>query len=89
MGRAVCLAYCPCHRRARVGTGLARRPAQGQGRSPRLGRRHVGQQYLWRGFDFYDDKSAAHVLTDLSLFDTGFGLSVAGHRAAASGFEDK
>jgi hypothetical protein len=46
-------------------------------------------KYLWRGFDFYDDKSAVHVLTDLSLFDTGFGVSVAGNRACASGFEDR
>ena len=46
-------------------------------------------KYLWRGFDFYDDKAAVHLLTDLRLFDTGFGLSVAGHRAATSGFEDK
>lgn len=46
-------------------------------------------KYLWRGFDFYDDKAAVHLLTDLSLFDTGFGVSVAGHRAATGGFEDK
>lgn len=48
-----------------------------------------GSKYLWRGFDFYDDKGAVHLLTDLSLFDTGFGVAVAGHRAAAGGFEDK
>jgi hypothetical protein len=46
-------------------------------------------KYLWRGFDLYDDKSAVHVVTDLSLFDTGFGVAVAGHRANSSGFEDK
>ncbi|MBN1508961.1 MAG: hypothetical protein JW955_19095 [Sedimentisphaerales bacterium] len=46
-------------------------------------------KYLWRGFDVYDDKSAVHVVTDLSLFDTGFGFAVAGHRANPSGCEDK
>jgi len=46
-------------------------------------------KYLWRGFDFYDDEGALHLQTDLSLFDTGFGVSVAGNRAASGGFEDK
>jgi hypothetical protein len=46
-------------------------------------------QYMWRGFDFYDDRAATHFLTDISLFDTGFGISVAGHRANSSGFEDR
>jgi hypothetical protein len=46
-------------------------------------------KYLWRGFDLYEDKSALHLLADLSLFDTGFGISAAGHRAAPAGFEDK
>ena len=45
-------------------------------------------KYLWRGFDIYDDKSAVHMLADLNLFDTGFGVSVVGHRANSSGFED-
>jgi hypothetical protein len=46
-------------------------------------------KYLWRGFDIYDDKSVLHLLADVSLFDTGFGVSVAGHDAATGGFEDK
>ena len=46
-------------------------------------------KYLWRGFDFYDDKGAVHLLTDLSLFDTGFGVSLGANRATSSGFEDK
>ncbi len=46
-------------------------------------------KYLWYGFDFYEDKAALHLQTDLSLFDTGFGVSVTGHRAASGGFEDK
>ena len=45
-------------------------------------------KYIWRGFDMYDDKSAVHMLADLNLFDTGFGVSVVGHRANSSGFED-
>ncbi len=44
-------------------------------------------KYIWRGFEIFDDKSAVHMLGDLSLGDTGFGLSVAGHRANSSGFE--
>lgn len=46
-------------------------------------------KYIWRGFDVYDDKSATHLLADLSLFDTGFGANVVGHRANSSGFEDR
>ncbi len=44
-------------------------------------------QFMWRGFDLYDDKSAVHLLADLNLFDTGFGMSALGHRANSSGFE--
>lgn len=46
-------------------------------------------QYIWRGFDVYDDKSAVHLLADVDLFQTGFGISVAGHRANSSGFEEQ
>jgi len=46
-------------------------------------------KYIWRGFDVYDDKSATHLLADLSLFDTGFGVRAVGHRANSSGFEDR
>jgi len=46
-------------------------------------------KYLWRGFDIYDDKSALHLRADIDLFETGFGLSVMGHRAGSGGFEDK
>ncbi len=46
-------------------------------------------KYIWRGFDMYDDVSATHFLGDLNLFETGFGLSVVGHRANSSGFEDR
>jgi hypothetical protein len=44
-------------------------------------------QYVWRGFDVFANKSAVHVLGDLNLFDTGFGISAVGHRANSSGFE--
>lgn len=46
-------------------------------------------KYIWRGFDLYDDVSATHFLADLSLFDSGFGVSAVGHRANSSGFEDR
>jgi len=46
-------------------------------------------QYIWRGFDVFDDKSAVHLLADVDLFQTGFGISVAGHRANSSGFEEQ
>jgi hypothetical protein len=46
-------------------------------------------KYIWRGFDIYDDVSVTHFLADLNLFETGFGLSVAGHRANSGGFEDR
>lgn len=46
-------------------------------------------KYIWRGFDIYDDKSVTHMMVDLNLFETGFGVSAVGHRANSSGFEDQ
>jgi hypothetical protein len=46
-------------------------------------------RYIWRGFDVFDGKSASHVLADVDLFETGFGLSVAGHLPNAGGFQDR
>ena len=44
--------------------------------------------YIWRGFRVFDNKSAVHILGDVTLADTGFGVSAVGHRANASGFEN-
>lgn len=45
-------------------------------------------KYIWRGFDVYDDTSGTQPSVTLDLFDTGFGLSVMGHRANSSGYEN-
>jgi len=45
-------------------------------------------EWVWRGFPVYDNKSATHVMADLNLFETGFGISAVWHRANASGFEN-
>ncbi len=45
-------------------------------------------KYIWRGFDVYGDKSAIQPSIDLDLFGSGFGVSITGHRANASGYED-
>jgi len=45
-------------------------------------------QYVWRGFDIYDDDSAVQLTANLDLFDSGFGVTVAGHRANCSGHEN-
>jgi hypothetical protein len=42
---------------------------------------------MWRGIDVYGDKSAIQPTVMLDLYGTGFGVSVQGHRANASGFE--
>jgi len=44
-------------------------------------------QYVWRGFDVFANRSAVHVVADLNLFNSGFGISAVGHRANSSGFE--
>ncbi len=44
-------------------------------------------KYMWRGIDVYGDKSAIQPTVMLDLYGTGFGVSVEGHRANASGFE--
>jgi hypothetical protein len=46
-------------------------------------------KYIWRGFDIFDDESVTHLMADLNLWDTGFGVGVVGHRANSSGFEDR
>jgi hypothetical protein len=43
-------------------------------------------QYMWRGFKVFGSKSATHVLGDLNLWETGFGISAAGHYANGSGY---
>jgi hypothetical protein len=45
-------------------------------------------KYVWRGFDVYQDKSAIQPSVDFDLFGTGLGMSVMGHRANSSGYED-
>jgi hypothetical protein len=45
-------------------------------------------QYVWRGFDVFGGKNALHVLTDLNLWDTGFGVSAVGHQSLSEGFGD-
>lgn len=45
-------------------------------------------KFIWRGFDFYDDKSAIQPSLSLDLFGTGFGLEVQNSRANSSKFEN-
>lgn len=45
-------------------------------------------KYVWRGFDVYDDTSGIQPSVTLDLYGTGFGLSVMGHRANSSGYEN-
>jgi hypothetical protein len=46
-------------------------------------------QYIWRGFDVYQDESAIQPSIDLDLYGTGLGISITGHRANSSGFENE
>lgn len=43
-------------------------------------------QYIWRGFDIFRDAGAMHVMADLNLFDSGFGVSAVGHQSLSDGF---
>jgi len=43
-------------------------------------------EYIWRGFKVFGNKSATHVLGDVNLWETGFGISAAGHYANGSGY---
>ena len=45
-------------------------------------------QYIWRGFNVFGGDSAAHVLADLNLFDTGFGVSAVGHQSLGESLGD-
>ncbi len=44
--------------------------------------------YIWRGFDIYDGRSAWQYAADVDLFDTGFGAQLFGSRAGGSGYEN-
>jgi len=43
-------------------------------------------RYIWRGFTVFGKQSAIHPSIDLNLYNTGFGINVAGHIANSSGF---
>ncbi len=45
-------------------------------------------KYVWRGFTVYGAKSAIHPMVDLYMPNCSVGLSVEGHRANASGYEN-
>jgi hypothetical protein len=62
--------------------------AQDQGQLQAMVGATWDSRYIWRGFDVFDGKSALHVLADLNLFDTGFGVSAVGHQNLAESFGD-
>lgn len=45
-------------------------------------------EYIWRGFDVYNDKSAIHPFINLDFGNSGFGMNLTAHRANASGHEN-
>jgi len=45
-------------------------------------------KYVWRGFNVFGAKSAVHPMVDLFMPDCSVGLSVEGHRANSSGYEN-
>jgi hypothetical protein len=45
-------------------------------------------KFLWRGVDWFGDKSAIQPTLDLNCSKTGLGLQVMAHRANSSGYED-
>jgi hypothetical protein len=62
--------------------------AQDQGQLQAIVGATWDSQYIWRGFDVFGGKSALHVLADLNLFDTGFGVSAVGHQSLAESLGD-
>jgi len=44
-------------------------------------------QYIWRGFDVYNNRSAVQMTAGVQIADTGFGAVVSGHRANGRGNE--
>jgi len=45
-------------------------------------------EYVWRGFKVFGSKSATHVLADLNLWNTGFGVSAVGNYPNGSGYSN-
>ena len=46
-------------------------------------------QYIWRGYEMYDNQSAIQPSIDLDLYGTGLGLKVLWSRANSSGYESE
>ena len=44
--------------------------------------------YIWRGFRIFGGDPGVHILGDVNLFETGFGLSAAGHLPTSNDFEN-
>lgn len=45
-------------------------------------------EYVWRGFRVFGNKPAVHVLGDVDLFGTGFGVSAAGHIPTSGDYDN-
>ena len=45
-------------------------------------------EYVWRGFRVFGNKPAVHVISDVDLFETGFGISAAGHIPTSNDYEN-
>src|SRR3989339_551408 len=45
-------------------------------------------QYMWRGFDRYDDHAAVNTSIGLDLYNTGFGVNVMYSQPLSSGYEN-
>ena len=45
-------------------------------------------EYVWRGFRVFGNKPAVHILGDVNLFETGFGVSAAGHLPTSNDYDN-
>ena len=45
-------------------------------------------EYVWRGFRVFGNKPAVHIVGDVDLFETGFGISAAGHFPTSNDYEN-
>jgi len=47
----------------------------------------LDSMYVWRGYRVFENTAALHFLADLNLFDSGFGVSAAGHRSLSDEYD--
>jgi len=76
-----------------LGQGWQGEEASEDSLTPKRGALHgtlgvtLDSMYVWRGYRVFENRPALHLLADLNLFDTGFGVGATGHRSLSDDWD--